>query len=164
MSAADFQSALNPAASESAHITHLWWTFFWVTLVIFALVAIFLFMAMLRNIHRSPGDPQQPILPEPTQAGESRATKVVSALVVITVLILFALLIGDFFTGNAIYATPDPNALSIKITGHQWWWEVEYQDPQPSEIVTTANEIHVPVGKSVKLELQSSDVIHSFWV
>jgi len=164
MSAADFQSALNPAASESAHITHLWWTFFWVTLVIFALVAIFLFIAILRNIRRASGDPQPPILPEPTQASENRATKVVSALVVITVLILFALLIGDFFTGNAIYATPDPNALAIKITGHQWWWEVEYQDPQPSEIVTTANEIHVPVGKPVKLELQSSDVIHSFWV
>lgn len=78
--------------------------------------------------------------------------------------ILFALLICDFFTGNAIYATPEPNALSIKIIGHQWWWEVEYQDPQPSEIVTTANEIHVPVGKPVKLELQSSDVIHSFWL
>jgi len=49
MSTADFQSALNPAASESAHILHLFWTFFWVTLVIFALVAIFLFIAILRN-------------------------------------------------------------------------------------------------------------------
>jgi cytochrome c oxidase subunit 2 len=82
----------------------------------------------------------------------------------VTVAILFALLITDFFTGNAIYAAPDPSALAIKITGHQWWWEVEYQDPQPSEIVTTANEIHVPVGKAVKFELQSVDVIHSFWV
>jgi cytochrome c oxidase subunit 2 len=77
---------------------------------------------------------------------------------------LFALLVVDFFTGNLIYATPDPNALGIKITGHQWWWQVEYQDPQPSEIVVTANEIHVPVGKPVKFELQSTDVIHSFWV
>jgi cytochrome c oxidase subunit 2 len=164
MSAAEFQSALNPAASESAHIAHLWWIFFWVTLVIFALVAVFLFIAILRNLRRVPDDPERAIIPEPAQATESRATKVVSALVVITVLILFALLIGDFFTGNAIYATPDPKALAIKVTGHQWWWEVQYQDPQPSEIVTTANEIHVPVGKAVKLELQSTDVIHSFWV
>ena len=164
MNAADFQSALNPAASESAHIVHLWWIFFWVTLVIFAFVAIFLFIAILRNTRRVPDDPHAVILAEPSQATESRSTKVVSTLVVITVLILFALLIGDFFTGNAIYATPDPNALAIKITGRQWWWEVQYKDPQPSEIVTTANEIHVPVGKPVKLELQSSDVIHSFWV
>jgi cytochrome c oxidase subunit 2 len=158
------QSALNPAAAESAHIVHLWWIFFWVMLVIFALVAIFLFVAILRNIRRGPDDQQLVILPDRTEADESRATNVVSALVVITVLILFALLIADFVTGNAIYATPDPNALAIKITGHQWWWEVQYQDPQPSEIVTTANEIHVPVGKAVKLELHSSDVIHSFWV
>jgi cytochrome c oxidase subunit II len=158
------QSALNPAASEAAHIVHLWWIFFWVMLVIFALVAIFLFIAILRNVRRAPDDSQLAILLDPPQANESRATKFVSALVGITVLTLFALLIRDFFTGNAIYAAPDPNALSIKITGHQWWWEVQYQDPQPSEIMTTANEIHVPVGKQVKLELQSSDVIHSFWV
>ena len=164
MSAADFQSALNPAANESAHIAHLWWIFFWVTLVIFALVAICLFIAILRNISRTSDDPQLDIIADPAQRTESRATTVVSTLVAITVLILFALLISDFFTGNAIYATPDPNALAIKITGHQWWWEVQYQDPQPSDIVITANEIHVPVGKPVKLELQSTDVIHSFWV
>src|SRR5437762_11626538 len=164
MSAADFQSALNPAASESAQTARLWWIFFRVPRVRFALSATSLCSAIRRSLRPASGDPQPPMLPEPTQASENRATKVVSALVVITVLILFALLIGDFFTGNAIYATPDPKALSIKITGHQWWWEVEYQDPQPSEIVTTANEIHVPVGKPVKLELQSNDVIHSFWV
>src|SRR5918996_1340414 len=151
MNAADFQSALNPAANESAHIVHLWWIFFWVTLVIFALVAIFLFIAILRNTSRTNDDPQLGIIADPAQRTESRATKVVSTLVAMTVLILFALLISDFFTGNAIYATPDPNALAVKITGHQWWWEVQYQDPQPSEIVTTANEIHVPVGKPVKL-------------
>jgi cytochrome c oxidase subunit II len=164
VNAADFQSALNPAASESAHIVHLWWVFFWVMLVIFVLVAIFLFIAILRNVTRTSEDPQLDIIAEPGQRPESRATNVISALVVITVLILFALLIADFFTGNSIYATPDPNALAIKITGHQWWWEVEYENAQPSDMMTTANEIHVPVGKPVKLELQSSDVIHSFWV
>src|SRR5690348_7935958 len=124
MTAADFQSALNPAASESGHIVHLWWIFFWVTVTIFALVAIFLFIALLRNVHRAGDDLQLTIVPEPPQPGENRATKIVSALVALTVLILFALLIGDFLTGNAIYAAPDPNALAIKITGHQWWWEV----------------------------------------
>jgi cytochrome c oxidase subunit 2 len=158
------QSALNPATAESARIFHLWWIFFWVMTAIFLLVAIFLFIAILRNISRASDDPQSDLMAEPTQPGESRARNVVSALVIVTVLILFALLIADFFAGNAIYATPDPHALAIKVTGHQWWWEVEYQDPQPSEIMTTANEIHVPLGKPVKLELQSGDVIHSFWV
>src|SRR5204862_377912 len=80
------------------------------------------------------------------------------------VLILFTLLVIDFLAGNKIYAKPNPNALAIRVRGHQWWWEVEYSNPTPSEIMTTANEIHVPVGRPVKLELESTDVIHSFWV
>ncbi len=158
------QSALNPATAEAAHIYHLWRIFFWVMVAIFVLVAIVLFVAILRNSSRVPDDSRLDLIAQPTPISEKRATNVVSALVIVTVLILFALLIADFFTGNAIYATPDPNALSIKITGHQWWWEVQYQNPQPSEVMMTANEIHVPVGRPVKLELQSSDVIHSFWV
>jgi len=50
------------------------------------------------------------------------------------------------------------------VIGHQWWWEVKYQDPIPGRIVTTANEIHVPAGRPVLLQLSSVDVIHSFWV
>jgi cytochrome c oxidase subunit 2 len=57
----------------------------------------------------------------------------------------------------------DPNPIKIKVTGHQWWWEIQYDDPVPSQLVTTANELHVPVGKDVQLDLRSSDVIHSFW-
>lgn len=44
---------------------------------------------------------------------------------------------------------------------HQWWWEIRY-DPQ--DIVVSANEIHIPVGRPVALTLTSRDVIHSFWV
>jgi cytochrome c oxidase subunit 2 len=50
------------------------------------------------------------------------------------------------------------------VTGHQWWWEFEYLHPQPSLSVTTANELHLPVGRPVVFRLQSADVIHSFWV
>jgi len=57
-------------------------------------------------------------------------------------------------------ATPAPNALRIEVTGRQWWWEVRY----PELNVVTANEIVVPVGRPVTLELKSADVIHSFWV
>ena len=52
----------------------------------------------------------------------------------------------------------------IQVIGHQWWWEVIYQDQTPSNIVTTANEIHIPVGRPIKIELKSGDVIHSFWI
>ncbi len=49
------------------------------------------------------------------------------------------------------------------MTGHQWWWEVQYRDSLPQDWVTTANEIHIPVGRPVAFELRSTDVIHSFW-
>ena len=54
-------------------------------------------------------------------------------------------------------------ALTIDVVGHQWWWEVQYENPDPSKSVGTANEIHVPVGEPVQFKLRSTDVIHSFW-
>jgi cytochrome c oxidase subunit 2 len=52
----------------------------------------------------------------------------------------------------------------VRVTGHQWWWEVEYRDSSPQDWAFTANEIHVPVGRPVVFELRANDVIHSFWV
>jgi cytochrome c oxidase subunit 2 len=53
---------------------------------------------------------------------------------------------------------------AIRLIGHQWWWEIEYQADEDGGQVTSANEIHVPVGEPVDIELISRDVIHSFWV
>ena len=46
------------------------------------------------------------------------------------------------------------------MVGHQWWWEFRY----PEYNLTTANELHVPMGRTVSLRMGSDDVIHSFWV
>jgi cytochrome c oxidase subunit 2 len=63
-----------------------------------------------------------------------------------------------------VNAPPGPAALTIEVTGQQWWWKARYLDENPSRILTTANEIHIPVGKPVRIELLGADVIHSFWV
>lgn len=55
---------------------------------------------------------------------------------------------------------PAPGALVVRVTGHMWWWDVQYGDAG----VRTANEIRIPVGRPVFLALDSADVIHSFWV
>lgn len=52
----------------------------------------------------------------------------------------------------------------IRVVGRQWWWQVQYLGDNPTDLVTTANEIHIPTGQPVTIELQSRDVIHSFWV
>jgi cytochrome c oxidase subunit 2 len=54
-------------------------------------------------------------------------------------------------------------SLRIAVDGRQWWWRVVYSDPNGNRI-ESANEIRIPVGQTVKLELTTSDVIHSFWV
>jgi len=89
--------------------------------------------------------------------------RVVGVGVLLTTLVLLVCLGLDISVGRAITATPGKDAVQIRVTGHQWWWEVHYRDLVPQRWVTTANEIHVPVGRPVVIELRSTDVIHSFW-
>ncbi|HEY3747364.1 MAG TPA: cytochrome c oxidase subunit II [Gemmatimonadaceae bacterium] len=53
---------------------------------------------------------------------------------------------------------------TFEIVGHQWWWEVRRIDDSGEPQFVTANEMHIPVGRAVRLRLSSADVIHSFWV
>ena len=51
-------------------------------------------------------------------------------------------------------------AADLIVTGHQWWWEIEY----PNTNIVAANEVHIPVGEKLRVSWQSADVIHCFWV
>ena len=86
-------------------------------------------------------------------------------------LVPFAILFVLFVLGiNLLAGFPihDPHHGNMKpdilIVGHQWWWEVHYLNDEAEQQVTTANEIHIPVNQAVTIELESGDVIHSFWV
>jgi cytochrome c oxidase subunit 2 len=63
-----------------------------------------------------------------------------------------------------IQAPPAKPAVTIEVTGKQWWWQVRYLSDEVSQQFTTANEIHIPTGVPVRLKLIGGDVIHSFWV
>ena len=54
--------------------------------------------------------------------------------------------------------------LRVRVTGEMWWWRVAYLDANGNAVLHDANELHIPAGKPVVLELESADVIHSFWV
>ena len=54
--------------------------------------------------------------------------------------------------------------MRVRVTGEMWWFRVEYLDRAGNVIVRDANELHLPVGRPVVLELRSADVIHSLWV
>lgn len=60
--------------------------------------------------------------------------------------------------------SPTTPAVSIRVTGQQWWWNVEYLGADGRALFRTANEIHVPVDRPIQIFITSIDVIHSFWV
>jgi cytochrome c oxidase subunit II len=101
--------------------------------------------------------------PSIDEASERRMYRVVTGALITTVVILLSFLLVEMGTSRAIGASLDENPIDIGVVGHQWWWEVHYEDAIPSRAVITANEIHVPVGQPVRLKLSSNDVIHSFW-
>ena len=76
----------------------------------------------------------------------------------------FLLVMFFFFwsvrTMSAVLPDQGSHKPDIIITGHQWWWEAAY----PGTKVVTANEIHLPVGKTILLQLKAGDVIHDWWV
>ncbi len=121
--------------------------------IIFVVTEGALVWSMIR--FRSKGDETT----EPPQIYGSNPIEL--AWTVIPILIVFVLFL---VTTRTIYSLdlqePPEGALRVKATGHQWWWEFEYEDLG----ITTAGELHVPKGVPVFVELRSFDVIHSFWV
>ena len=183
--AAVYQSALQAAGPQAAHIERLWWLQFWVAAGVFVLTMAFLALALVRGARRarSNAERSRPIRrtpdstteiqvrleppamdledPQPHQAGLNVA---VTLAVGATVVILFVLLVATVFTGRAIASPRQDAAVVINLIGHQWWWEAEYEHATPSQRFRTANELHIPVGRPVVFKVTSHDVIHSFWV
>lgn len=153
------QSALDPAGPQAAHIEDLWWLFFWVCAVVYVLVIA----ALLVGLSRGPFRLRDVVLaPDPN--GERQRTHTVGAAIGITALILIVLTGASYVTDRALAtAGTNDDPIRIELTGHQWWWEVVYDDPIPARRLTTANEIHIPAGRTVALRLRALDVIHSFW-
>jgi len=83
---------------------------------------------------------------------------------VFPVVVLTGLLVYGLTTTARVADAPKPGEMRVRVTGEMWWWRVAYLDGQGREIVQDANEVHIPAGQPVVFELESADVIHSFWV
>ena len=153
-------SVLSPMGPQAGRIGAFWWLMFWVGAVVMVLITLALLGAMIRSRRRAESETPQPIAPESGR----RMVLVVGGALAVTVLTLFVLLVASVRTGRALGSLATSNPLTIEVVGHQWWWEIEYQDPVPANLVSDANEIHIPVGRPVLIRGTSRDVIHSFWV
>jgi cytochrome c oxidase subunit II len=148
------QSVLDAAGIQAERIEQLWWVMFWTTSVVTVIVLAVLAGAVMRARRQ---DPQ-------TRAGDPRLHRYIAAGTIATVVILFGLLVATIITSRAVASQYDDQALQIEVVANQWWWSVEYQHPEPEQRVRTANELHIPVGRTVGIKLLANDVIHSFWV
>jgi len=78
------------------------------------------------------------------------------------VIVLSALLVYGLTTTARVLDPPAQGEMRIRVSGEMWWWRLTYyEDGRPA--LETANEIRIPAGQPVTLELVSADVIHSFW-
>jgi len=116
-----------------------------------------LLIAVLRGNHRRSDQPS-------ASPAERTLTKYVGVAVGLTVVTLIALLVASVWAGRSVASLRAESALSIDVAGHQWWWEIQYEDAVASRRVMSANEIHIPTNRPVVLKVTSRDVIHSFWV
>jgi cytochrome c oxidase subunit 2 len=147
------QDVLHPHSSAEHRITVLWWVMLAGAWVGFALVAILLLLGWFRRRQAS----------LPFGGNERVATRLVVALGIATpIVVLTGLFVwSDIFV---VRSTAAPNAsstsLTVKVTGHQWFWEIQY----PGQRAVTANELHIPVDTRVDVVGKTADVIHSLWV
>jgi cytochrome c oxidase subunit 2 len=79
--------------------------------------------------------------------------------VVLTALLVWGLTLTDSLTRPIT-----GEEMRVRVTGEMWWFRVEYLDRAGKVVLRDANELHLPVGRPVVLELRSADVIHSLWV
>ncbi|WFP65706.1 MULTISPECIES: cytochrome c oxidase subunit II [unclassified Mesorhizobium] len=155
---AGWQSALDPKGPAASELAWLIWFFTGLCAVVWVLVMIGLAAPLMMQS-------RERLEPLVLDAGaDNRKLRVVMTAVGLTAVILVGLTLLSFFANRTLAAIGSDAALTIRVTGHQWWWEVRYEDATPSRILTTANEIHIPAGEPVRLLLTSTDVIHSFWV
>jgi cytochrome c oxidase subunit 2 len=155
------QTSLNPAGPAAAHIEHTFALIFWITGTVYLLTLTALVYFVWRRRYTLSIMPE----PQPTTDDSDRlATGAVAAAMALTVALLFVMLISSLVTSHRLGRMNEQQALTIDVYGHQWWWEVQYpNEAEPFRMVTTANEIHVPVGTPIRIHGTSRDVIHSFW-
>ncbi len=158
-SCAGSENMMSPAGPAAARLARLGW----VVLGLFVLVSAVMWALVFWTASRRRGSLETHL---PWNAGGDQRWITIGgfaipAVAFATIFVLMLRTMTAFPMGDGEMAGMAP---AIRIVGHQWWWQVEYLDPSVARQVVTANELHVPVGRPVDVELRSFDVIHSFWV
>ena len=148
----DAPSLLDPQSEAAERVEGMWWLTFAISTAVVVVVVAFIAVA----VRRGRGATGDEIDRRPVAWGDR-------FIVIAGLVVSGAILAGTFVVSlgllDALADPPEPPALTIDVVARNWWWEVRY----PNGAVT-ANEIHIPAGRTVELRLVAGDVIHSFWV
>ena len=143
-------SILNTAGPVAEKEAGLFWFILVVATIVFVIVETMLIVSIVRYRER-------PNSPTPRQTHGNNKVEIIWT--VAPSIFLFAVLIGTIYTMFSLNQ-PAGNAMNVRVIGHQWWWEFQYENSN----ITTADELVVPTGTVIHLDLVSNNVIHSFWV
>lgn len=136
----------------------------YVTAGIFLVVGTVLAYATLRFRARTNAD--EAAESPPRRHGNSLVEiSLVGASVLCLVIIAYPTLKNIWFTYD-VPADQQADAYEITATGSQWWFKFEYPREQINGVgpLVTGNELVIPAGRPVRINLRTLDVIHSFWV
>jgi cytochrome c oxidase subunit II len=141
---------LSPASPQAAAISQL----FIGTLIFLGAILILVTVLITYAIIRYSDFPGAP---EPSQNFGRRGLEILwTAVPILCLAVLTGFVAWTMHVGDPPSTNDSPD---IRIVGHQWWWEIDYLKSG----AIAANEIHIPIGQRLLLELRSADVIHDFW-
>lgn len=150
-------STLGSASLPAHQLTVLQWWLIAIAMSVVLIIAVLILIPLRRRIRT--------VADAPLTSGGT-TTPIAVGLVISAVILLFVFIYSAVVLADD--AKPDTTPkLAVKVTGHRWWWEVEYMNPDSANVheqVVGANEIHIPVGEPVRILATSADVIHDFWV
>lgn len=147
----DVAMTIDPQSDVNQDIFNLYSLVFWLATAVFVVVEAALIFAVFK-FRRRPGDRL------PRQIHGNNRLELAWTVAPVLLLVLVAIPTVQIIIKHA--SPPPVDAVRIEVVGRQFWWEVKY----PELGITTANEIHIPVGRTAAFDLTSADVQHSFWV
>lgn len=154
-------NTLDPKGTSAEAIAGLWWLLLAMGAVAFVIFVVGLIIGIRRTpVTSSLGEfADGPPVSEGTTQASTRRWLVWGGVVLPSVAVV-AVIGATIGTMRTLEGDRDDVELVVDVTGHQWWWEVDYGDLD----FVTANEIHIPADQTVLLRLHSDDVIHSVWI
>ncbi len=153
------QSTFNAHGPAADRLAHLSW--FMTILFLIVTVIMWVFIAWAAGKRRGSLAEHAPVDIGGGQAWIAIGGLAIPLAILTVIFVLGLKLLVQFPIHGSHHHPMKPE---IRIFGHQWWWEVHYLNEHVDQEFTTANEIHIPLNRPINIELQSADVMHSFWI